>query len=167
MALSFGFLVTQNSVCFSGRGPTAYQHTVRAGRRFRNQRVSAERRFTAVPSSVGHSHEDGTNTATSGLRRLVAIMWDKALAVSTNIRIPCLHASPSGRATIRLGETVAWRGKIHLMPKRPPSPSPTLPGRLGRLVYPERRRVGAPQTKTHRDMHKCRNMFLTFVCRGR
>ena len=76
---------------------------------------------------------------------VVAIMWDKALAVSTNSRIPCLHAGPSGRATIRPGEEAAWRGKIYLMPNDPQALHLRCLGDSGVWPYPERQRAGAPR----------------------
>lgn len=51
--------------------------------------------------------------------RLVAIAWEGARGISTNTRIPCLHAGPGGTRPLAPGEEAIWRGTIYLMDNDP------------------------------------------------
>jgi hypothetical protein len=72
---------------------------------------------------------------------LLAIAWQGAKAVSTNTRIPCLHAGPSQPANLKPGEQAFWRGKIYLMPNDPESLLVRFNGDRGVWPYPERSRT--------------------------
>ena len=68
---------------------------------------------------------------------LLAIAWQGAIALSTNTRIPCLHAGPSRPASLIPGEQASWRGKIYLMANDPESLLVRFNGDRGLWPYPE------------------------------
>jgi len=74
-------------------------------------------------------------------KRLLAIAWQGAKAVSTNTRIPCLHAGPGHPASLKPGEQALWQGKIYLMPNDPESLLVRFNGDQGVWPYPERSRT--------------------------
>ena len=70
-------------------------------------------------------------------RHLLAIAWQDAKALSTNTRIPCLHAGPGRPASLKPGEQAFWRGKIYLMSNDPESLLVRFNGDRGVWPYPE------------------------------
>lgn len=72
---------------------------------------------------------------------LLAIAWQGAKALSTNTRIPCLHAGPGRPASLKPGEQTVWRGKIYLMANEPESLLVRFNGDRGIWPYPETRRT--------------------------
>ena len=73
-------------------------------------------------------------------KHLLAIAWQDAKALSTNTRIPCLHAGPGQPASLKPGEQTFWRGKVYLMPNDPESLLVRFNGDRGVWPYPEESR---------------------------
>ena len=71
-------------------------------------------------------------------KRLLAIAWEGARAVSTNSRIPCLHSAAPWIGQVKPGQEVFWRGKIYLMDNDPKALMLRYKGDAGQWPYADR-----------------------------
>ncbi len=78
--------------------------------------------------------------ASKDAKHLVAIAWEGATVISTNSRIPCLHAGPGGGVRLKPGQEVVWHGKIYLMKNDPKALLVRHTGDGGKWPYPDQPR---------------------------